>query len=690
MLRRKLSALALALAVGGCSSTGPSTTPGGQPTSVATGGAMAAAPLDMSPVPAPKSLLLVFRSTNPKSTLAAVERLIPMPIRLEAILLDASKGASAYLDLGESFDLALALDPSTRDIDDPKFFIAFSVPLANEFKPLLDLLEREGEEVEQVSAEVWRIRGKGSDGLSCEVLAPQGRKPRLVCGDGSNAYRELGPWLARTLPADPRPKQDLWVRADFAPVRDVILPKLRAEMDKELGDMRSELSRAGVSDSELLDAPSTVAKEVALALEEVDRLEAGIAIDATKYELSGSMELSFRGNQSWVTKVLTDGNGKAAPPPEAFWRLPKDSDSALFGRSADPALFAGIRRVGKKGLAVGLDFLQRESDGVLKDADKQAFVALFDAIPTFKGTWVSASGTIPALPGGFPAGAKTDSFTPQQAIVETKNKARAILGWSVMGGEGDPAQMIAFLSKGLDAYNRVVKVAKQAMDDKLKSAPPSLKTHYQKERAELDALLPKVKLVQNAPGYPKGSAVLEVDVNFSSEDVWTWVHPDQSWDSRKEHPKGRAVRGSVPFRLAVVPEEAGRFVWGYGADADVLKQRILGSLKGAKPEGTLAARTDLARLKRPMQGGGFLSYGRTFESLAKVDESDSDMRELLAILGKLPHKGNAPVFFVGGGKGGPAPSVSLEVVFEKPWIEDLAVLVKEATMGRSSSPPPRP
>ncbi len=690
MLRRTALALALAASAVGCSSTPVTTTPQGQPPAVATGAPVGAAPLDMSPVPAPKSLLLVFRSTSPKKTLAAIERLIPMPIRLEALLLDATKGASAMLDMEESFDLALALDPATDDIDDPKFFVAFGVPLSKDFKPLLDLLEKEGEEVEQLSPEHWRLRGKGADGLTCEILAPEGKRARLVCGDGTSAYRELGPWLARTLPAEPKPAQDLWLRADFAPVRNVILPKLRSEMDKGLGDLRKEMTQAGVNEPELLDAPSTFAKEVALALEEIDHLDATFAIDPNKVELSGSMELSFRGKESWLTKVMTDGAATPAQPPEAFWRLPKDSDSALFGRTADPALFLGIRRVGKKGLSVGLDFLQREANGLLKDADKQAFIGLFDSIPSFKGTWASASGTIAPLAGGFPAGGKPDSFTPQQAIVETKNRARSILGWSVISGEGDPAQMISFLSKGVDAYGRVIRIAKEEADQKLKTAPPTLKDIYRKQRAELDTIPPKVKLVQNAPGYPKGSAVLELDIGFSSEDVWTWVHPDQSWDSRKPHPKGKATRGSVPIRVVVVPEEPGRFVWGYGADPDILKAKILGSLKGAKTEGTLAARTDLGRLKRPMQGGGFLSYGRTFESLAKVDENDSDMQELLAILGKLPHKGNAPVFLYGGGKTGSSPSISAEIVFEKPWVEDLSVLVKEIAMGQKRTPAARP
>ncbi|NUO47830.1 MAG: hypothetical protein HOV80_03130 [Polyangiaceae bacterium] len=690
MLRRAFSALALTAAMIGCTPTTTTTGPSTGPTAVATGaggGQVAGGALDMSPVPAPKSLILLVRGTNPKKTLDTVQRLVSIPIKLETLLNEATEGAAAHLDLGESFDVALALDPATRDIDDPKFFIGFSVPLSQDFKPLLDILVKDGQEVEQLGPELWRVREKSSKGLTCEVLAPKGRTPRLVCGEGESSYRELGPWLARTLPTSPKPTQDLWFRTDFGPVRDVIVPKIKAELDKELGDARKELARAGVADPELLDVPSVVAKELTLSLEELDRLEGGVELDASKVQLKLSGELSFRGNQSWLTKVLTDGSGKPAPAPDMFWRLPKDADSALFGRTADPALFVGLRRVVKKGLGVGLDVLQRESDGVLKDADKQAFIAVIDAWPASKGIWVTASGTLPPLAGGFPAGGKVETFSPQHAIVEAKNKGRALLGWSVIGGEGNPEDLVKFFEKTNDAYARIIRIAKADLDDRAKKAPASMKEHYRKERAEMDALLPKVKIVRNAPGYPKGSSVIEIDVSFSSEDVWTLTHPG-SWDQKTEHPKGRTVRGTLPVRIAIVPDEPGKYFWGYAGDPEVLKQKLAGAMKGSNADGTLASRKDLERLKRPMQGGGFISYGRTLENFAKMDPNDRDMKELTTVLQTLPNKGSAPIFFFGGGKGGSTPSISAEMVLDKPWVEDISALVKWATVMKKA--PSRP
>ncbi len=661
--------------------TSPTTGPGTVATEPGGGGAA----LDMSPVPAPKSLVVLVRGSNPKKTIDAVQRFVSLPVRLEALLQDASKGMTTYVDLAEPVDMAVALDPSTRSIDDPKLFVGFSVPLTKDFRGVLDLLEREGEEVEQVGVEVWRVRGKKTDGLTCEVLAPAGRTPRMVCGEGASSYRELGPWLARTLPAEPKPSHDVWVRVDFAPVRDVILPKLQREMDGGLADFRRELERGGVTDPELLDAPRLAAKELTLALEDLDRVEGGLRLDGAKSELSLSAELSFRANQSWITKVFAGGSGKSAPPPDAFWRLPKDSDSALFGEASDPALFTGIRRVANKGLRVGLDAIQREIG--LTDADKQAFLGTLDAIPAMSGLWVSAGGSVPAEPGGFPKGGKTQAFTPSQAVVEAKNKVRAVVGWAVFGVQGDPARAHSFLTKSVDSYARLVRLAKKEADDQLKNAPPSMRAHYQKKRAEIEALLPKARVVKDPPGYPKGSSLLEVDVTFSSEDVWTMVHPERDWEKKGEHPKGARVRATVPIRLAVVPDEAGGYLFGYSTDPETLKRKLLGSLKNAPKEETLAARKDLDRLRRPMNGGGFAAYGRALTNFAQLDEGDADLREMVEILGRLPHRGNAPVFFLGTGKGGSAPSVGLEVVFDKPWIEDVAALVKEVLGGSRAFAP---
>ncbi|NUP08887.1 MAG: hypothetical protein HOW73_22800 [Polyangiaceae bacterium] len=625
---------------------------------------VAEGPMDLSPVPAPKSLLVVLRAPRPKQTLDAVQKLGKLPVGLEKLLADASKGVSEQLDLTQSFDLAVGLDPATTDIDDPRFFLAFSVPVkAGAHETLLSMIEKEGDEVRKAGPGLYRVKSRA---MNCELLAPEKVPARLVCADSAAAYRELGPWMFRTLGTQAPPPNDLTFRLELAPVRDEIVPLIRKELDGGLGSVRKALTAVGVNDAELLDAPASAAKEFTTFLEELDRLDATATVNASVPDATIKSELHFRGNQSWATKVLTSNNGAPSPAPDAFWRLPKDADMAFFGHSADPALFTSIRRVAKKGIGVGLQFAQIEK------ADIDAIAGLVDALPTTKGVYSYASGALPA-PKPL-ALAKPEAFTPENAVGEMKNRIRSVLGWYVGNVEGDAAQMNAFLKQLNDVATRGTKILKKKADDEVKAAQGESKKWAEERRKKLDTNLPKVKFVANPPGLPKGSAALDIDVSFSSKNVWNDVHPIKEFDKRPQHPKNEA-RTSLTLRLVIVPDEGGRYVWGFSADPDVLKQKVLGSLKAGKPEAQLSARTDLARLKQPLRSGGFAALGRTVRSFAKLDERDRDSRELIELLDALPNKGQGPVFFTGGGASGANPSVSIELSLDKTWVEDIGSAV---------------
>lgn len=636
--------------------------------------------IDLTPVPAPKSLLLVFRASRPKDTLDAIQKLGKLSVSIEKLLADSTDGASSHLDLKESFDLAVALDPATNDFGNPRFFIAFSLPVQKgKYEGLLDIIEREGDEVRKVGPGHFRIRSKD---LNCELLAPETATSRLVCGDGTAAYRELGPWLFRTLATQPKGNADMALRVELAPLRDELVPLLRSEIDGELGAVRRALQSLGVNDAELLEAPAKAAKELTTFLEELDRVEATARLDASKPEAQLRGEVFFRSNQAWATKVLTSANGPAAPAPEAFWRLPKDADTALFGHAGDASLFTTVRRVAKKGLATGLQFLQ------LDKADNDAIVALIDAMPTTKGTWTFAWGSV--TPGKVNAPAKPEAFQPQHAVAEMKNRVRSAAGWLVVGDEGDGAQMASFLKQSADVFGRGVKIAKKKADDEVKSAIGEGKKWAQERRKRLDTNMPKVKFTSNPPGLPKGSAALDVELSFGSRSVWSETHPITDFDARPQHPATES-RGTIPIRFLVVPDGNGRYVWGMSGDAALLKQKILATFKGASADGQLSSRTDLARLKTPLRSGGFAALGRTVRTLAKIDENDRDAKKLLGLLDSMPNKGLGPVFFQAGGASGATPSLSLEVALDKAWVEDISsVLNLFAGRRISKSPPPAP
>jgi len=436
-------------------------------------------------------------------------------------------------------------------------------------------------------------------------------------------------------------------------------------MDAGLGDIRRQLGQVGVNDTELLDAPAAAARELTLFIEELDRIEASATLNASKPDAVLRSELFLRGNQSWATKVLTGKNAPAAPAPEVFWRLPKDSDLALFGTSADPSLFTGIRRVAKKGVATGLKFLSLDA------ADQQAILGLLDAFPQSGGTYAIASGELPALKVGA-ASVKPEAFRPEHAVAEMRNIVRGLTGWTVISDQGDATQMVGFLKQSADVYERAVRVAKKRADDEVKNAVGDSKKWALERRKELDGY-PRVKFVANPPGLPKGAAFTDIDVQFNSKDVWRETHPIR--EGRPEHPKGAGTNGNVVLRFAVAPDEGGRYVWGFSSDGEALKEKLLVSLKSGKPDSQLGARTDIDRMKSPLHAGGFITIGRFLRAFARADRRSSDSRELLGFLDALPNKGMGPMFITSGGARGATPSLSSELILDKKWVEDAGVAI---------------
>ena len=65
----------------------------------------------------------------------------------------------------------------------------------------------------------------------------------------------------------------------------------------------------------------------------------------------------------------------------------------------------------------------------LSDADKGAIGSLVDSIPSaFGSNWAYATGNVEPLKGGV---TKPEAFTPEQAIVEAKNRLRGFVGWAL-------------------------------------------------------------------------------------------------------------------------------------------------------------------------------------------------------------------------------------------------------------------
>lgn len=620
--------------------------------------------VDLTPIDRPTSLMLVLRAPKLQQSFEFVQRVVKLPAKLEALLSDATRGASAYFDLGQPFDLAVSFDAEkTRDLDEPRFMVAFSIPLqAGNYQGLLDTVERGGDEVRQVGPGYYRIRSRG---MVCELVAPEAVVPRLVCGDSAAAFKELGGWMYRSLAKEAAPKTDVGVQISFGPMRDKLVPLMKRKFDTKVGEAQSALQRLQVKDPDFTTAPATIARELTSFVEDFDGFNGSLTFDSTNASAVASGEVSFRDSKSWLTRVLASSmQGPAGPAPEAFWRLPKDADFAFFGHAPDPNLFAGPVAVLKKAATVAVDLVVGEKK------DRDALLGLLDVVPEIKGAWTFAAGPVAPLPGGP---AKPEDFKPADTIRAARNALRGMVGWGAFSAEGDATKIAELFKRGSAGYALHLANKRKSADADIAAQRKHPSPHtdlriLEERRKRLDRDQPTAKFVGSVPGLPKGSAAVDISLPVNSRSLWSDLHP-LAGSARPPHPAAE-VKGSLDVRLIVAPDEAGRFIVAWGVDADDLKQRVVTMLKGSA-ESRLGARSDLARLKGAMRGGGFATPGRLVAAAPAFDVNDRELVSLKQFVDQQPSHLLAPIFFTQTGQGGPKPTIGMSIILDKPGIEDL-------------------
>ena len=601
----------------------------------------------MSPVSEPKNIIGIGRWRNVNATLSAVEKMARLPIAIQS-LVEKEVGDREVLDalkLDASVDFAAALDPAARE---PDVLFAFSIPLKS-LDQAKGIAERDGK-TSMIRPGVYRLgRTRQTSDVSCAIALSLGDAPaRLVCGKRDRDLDALLPFMTRGLPSANFGPSDVHLEARFAPLQEKAKPLIEQSGTRLPAMAALMVSRElGVSDPALLDLVGAVATEGVRFGEDLEGVTLDIALDpaSTTGDVKGT--LRFLGAKSWLVQVLTSRADRQGPAPDLFWKAPKDSDTAFFGRGSEPKLWEGIpKAIGALVSALGKD--------KLPDADRTAIADLLAHAPLVDAVTVSARGHVDAPE------AKKGTPTPADAIRAAREKVGSVLGWSLVGFDAKPDAVTAWLKELVRVYNR-----------------PSLQAFFKKTMRSDARMLPVIRTVAAPPGLPAGTFAIEGGVNLESRDVWDAM-PRRD-DGFVPHPAGAAAKGFIGVTMIVAPDGPARTWIGFGGDAAILRDKLKASLSAASKDGSLASRPGLESLRSgALQSGGFVSIAGSTHSildLARGRASRSDTRVLAAISAAMPNKGQTPVLVTSTAKGGATPSVAVEVQIPKGTVDDVAAAI---------------
>lgn len=286
-------------------------------------------PPDLSPVPEPKSLLLVARLDR--------DALGRLPLRgslrdLANAPLDAlaPELPSSLNELVTSapLELAVALDsPEALLLGGPD--LVWSLPLVSFEGALTHLREREGQGELSLERKGPGVVALGAGSRACLLSVALGPAPaRLVCAERRATLDALGPWAARGLPTrtlGPEPLVvEAWPQRFAREHRDKLAALLRFVAPASAGPTRWTDQALSVLGRDGLDLLGDV-KQL--------RLSAAEQSGALVLELSADLD----GERSWFARTVGSMPPKTAGVSELFGRLPPSTDAAFFFSGAEPA-----------------------------------------------------------------------------------------------------------------------------------------------------------------------------------------------------------------------------------------------------------------------------------------------------------------------------------------------------------------
>jgi hypothetical protein len=658
MRRARIGVLSLLFAsVCACEPTPVAVPPQPRPvevaTPVATATSVAGPGYDLSPVSEPPDIVGIGRWRSPMTTVGNLASCAGVPAvivevnahmgvdwLLRAVLrssLDTRKIA-ALVSLDAPVDVLVTLDPQVR-LRPPMIAVAMGLSSLDGAKVAI---APEGE-AKVLAPGIWRV--KGDRGIACAVAASVGSTPaRLVCADSEKTLSALAPYLARTAPTLELGGPDVHVEARV----DVFRKRYGDAMLKNLGAMPGAIrAEYGVGnarfDALLFDAAIAGKDDAAKVLADVDRVTAEVRSEKSGACLRATADLDLNGTSSWLAGTLADRLDRAAPPPAIYWRLPKESQLALYSRGMDPARFTGVVQKSRELLEAAL-----AAESVGSAAERKKITELID-LPYGKDTTsVLAHGSIDlALPE------QTGKGAPQKTVDATSKR---LAGWTLLGiGEGSAA-----VKKQLKAW---VEAYKQ----------PGTQTFLKKEARGDAKSVPVVKSGTAPASLGASAEALEITI------------PNIEAPPPAAGPKpAKPDIMSLTFHVLLMPDSDTTWL-ALGGSKDELVKRLLAVKTGADEKGQLASRAGLDTLKSGKQMfGGFVSAAVVADkTVALVQGLDAvepgtfsqDDVGFAQALTALPNQGRTPMFVTFSGTPGAKPKLNVAVELQQGAFQDMKTLV---------------
>lgn len=685
------SLIALAsLTLVACSSAPPTPdTP--QPTATAVTTPPPATP-DTSPVPDPQDMVGLVRWRSPKaaidslaSCLAAPEQMVSLvrdalpqeiakdffrreadPARLASVLaLDAPVDAVAVLDAGNRRKPAYGA-------------IAFGVTSLDGAKAAF---EKEGTLTEENG--MWMVKNRSHE--VCALVRSAGPTPaRVVCSDDAKSVIALAPWLARTAPTLAPAPSGLHAELRLAPI-EAKLGGLARDQLGQLGALATETKTGNAKvDRALQDAAAGLAGEASKLMSDLGKGVLSVDLDPQKCLTVGAA-LELRGTSSFVAQTLAERPGRAIEPPAMFWKLPKDADSAFWGVGGDPSRMQPIVRVLKDAITGGLELAK-----VGGADDHKALTDLLDVTLGIDVVSVSASGGAGIGMGFLATMQKADmgGSEKRQPLQKEVDGVLKSVGWTLVGVKAPSATIEKALGDFVAVYNRPG--LQKPLAELLKKEDKELKPPTIKKVAA------PAKLGKGAVAYELKFTTPPVDRSLKQPTVVSIEADGKPTKPVKAPPPPKKEKATITMHVMVVPD--GDTTWvSLGFDKDLLQKELLLVKSGAAAD-TLASRADLAPLKaKKTVSGGFFTLAPAVRALDAVAQSnDPSMREakdIQRMVGALPNKGLAPIFFTSSYDQA-AQRAWMSVEIGKPFFADLGKLAMDvfamSQRGGPSSTPPAP